>query len=79
MHASAVVPALLLNGSSGCATDHPVKYPGRGWASMRNIFIICEHDSSSQIIVFIQHKVYTRGHLRGVKASVQSKVAPRIG
>ena len=34
------VPALLRNGSSGYATGHPVKYPDRGWASVRNICIL---------------------------------------
>ena len=56
MHASAAVPALLLNGSSSCATGHPVKYPGRGWASVRNIYIACKGFSDlaglfSQILI----------------------------
>ena len=44
-----VVPALLLNRLSGYAMDRPVKYPDRGWESVRNIYTTNGNEMLTQL------------------------------
>ena len=50
------VPALLLNGSSGYATGHPVKYPDK-WlgSSVRNIYKLANEFLGSRYRALISH------------------------